>query len=187
MKRLTTDAPKDNIENALNLFYIKDEWTWVRGGGPAPDYADISLCDFVRMLVKAHIPDSPELPTDDDNLSMMMAEWLMDAPDTAEGAIALLYTAGWAFAELRHRLAYYEDLEEQGRLYITPCNLGQMVYRFQRYFNDATLQSEVKIKPCRIESISVDSVMTEDHVFMRFSDFGKTVFLTHAEAEQALK
>lgn len=109
MKRLTTDAPKCNIEAALNLFYIKDHWTWVRGGGPAPDYADISLNDFVRMLVKAHIPDSPELPADDDNLSMLMAEWLMDDPGTAEGVIALVYAAGWAFAELRHRLAAYED------------------------------------------------------------------------------
>lgn len=108
MKRLTTDTPKDNIENALNLFYIKGQWTWVRGGGPAPDYADVSLCDFVRMLVKANIPDAT-LPENDDDLSMMMAEWLMDEPDSAEGIISLLYTAGWAFAELRHRLATYED------------------------------------------------------------------------------
>lgn len=107
MKRLTTDNPKDNIENALNLFYVKDQWTWVRGGGPAPDYADISLCDFVRVLVQANIPDA-ELPEDDDNLSDLMCEWLMDEPDTAEGIISLLYTAGWAFAELRHRLAAYE-------------------------------------------------------------------------------
>lgn len=108
MKRLTTDNPKDNIENALNLFYGKDGWTWVRGGGPAPDYADISLCDFVRMLVKANIPDA-ELPEDDDDLSDLMCDWLIDEPDSAEGIISLLYTAGWAFAELRHRLSAYED------------------------------------------------------------------------------
>ena len=108
MKRLTTDNPKDNIENALNLFYAKDGWTWVRGGGPAPDYADISLCDFVRMLVKANIPDAT-LPENDDDLSDLMCDWLIDDPDSAEGIISLLYTAGWAFAELRHRLAAYED------------------------------------------------------------------------------
>lgn len=108
MKRLTTDKPDGNVENSLNLFYIKDQWTWVRGGGPAPDYKDVSLCDLVRMMVKANIPDT-ELPKDDDNLSMMMYEWLMDEPDTAEGIIALLYNAGWAFAELRQRLAAYED------------------------------------------------------------------------------
>ena len=108
MKRLTTDKPEGNVENSLNLFYIKDQWTWVRGGGSAPDYKDMSLCDLVRMMVKANIPDT-ELPKDDDNLSMMMYEWLMDEPDTAEGIIALLYNAGWAFAELRQRLAAYED------------------------------------------------------------------------------
>lgn len=108
MKRLTTDKPEGNVENSLNLFYIKDQWTWVRGGGPAPDYKDVSLCDLARMMVKANIPDT-ELPKDDDNLSMMMHEWLMDEPDTAEGIIALLYNAGWAFAELRQRLAAYED------------------------------------------------------------------------------
>lgn len=108
MKRLTTDNPKDNIENALNLFYAKDGWTWVRGGGPAPDYADMSLCDFVRMLVKANIPDA-ELPEDDDALSDLMHEWLIDDPDSAEGIISLLYTAGWAFAELRHRLSLWEN------------------------------------------------------------------------------
>lgn len=83
-------------------------------------------------------------------------------------------------------LAHYEDLDEQGRLHITPCKLGQMVYRFQRYFNDSTLKSEVKIKPCKIESIWTDSVMSEDHVLMSFSDFGKNVFLTRPEAEAAL-
>lgn len=161
MKRLTTDTPKDNIETSLNLFYVKDGWTWIRGGGPAPDYADISLNDFVRMLVKANIPDNPELPENDDDLSMMMAEWLMDDPASAEGIIALLYTAGWAFAELRHLLAAYEDTglepeeiaevrfliaaernpqklarlrklveaDQQGRLVVLPCKVGDTVYR----------------------------------------------------------
>lgn len=108
MKRLTADNPKDNLENALNLFYIKDNETWVRSGGPGPEYADISLFDFTRSIVKAHIPDV-ELPEDNDNLSMMMCEWLFDECDTAEGLIALLYTAAWSYAELRHRLAAYED------------------------------------------------------------------------------
>lgn len=108
MKRLTTDAPKDNLEAALNLFYIKDYETWVRGYGPAPEYADVSLFDLTRDIVKTHIPDA-ELPADNDNLSNMMAEWLMDGIDSAEGVVALLYTAAWAYAELRHKLMRYED------------------------------------------------------------------------------
>lgn len=108
MKRLTTDNPKDNVENALNLFYIKDRETWVRGGGPGPEYPDVSLFDFTRQIVRDHIPDV-DLPADDGNLAMMMPEWLCDGSDTAEGIIALLYTAAWSYAELRHRLMAYED------------------------------------------------------------------------------
>lgn len=108
MKRLTTDTPKDNLEMALNLFYIKDHETWVRGYGPAPEYADVSLVDLTRDIVKTHIPDA-ELPEDNDNLSNMMPEWLMDGFDSAEGIVALLYTAAWAYAELRHKLKQYED------------------------------------------------------------------------------
>lgn len=108
MKRLTTDTPKDNLETALNLFYIKDHETWVRGYGPAPEYADVSLFDLTRDIVKTHIPDV-ELPEDDDDLSNMMPEWLMDGIDSAEGIVALLYTAAWAYAELRHKLMRYED------------------------------------------------------------------------------
>lgn len=108
MKRLTTDTPKGNIEAALNLFYIEGQETMVRGGGPAPEYADISLYDYVRDILKVHIPDV-DLSMDNDSLSMLMAEWLFDGPETAEGLVAVLYTAAWAFSEVRQRLATYEN------------------------------------------------------------------------------
>jgi hypothetical protein len=176
MKRLTTDNPKDDIENALNLFYAKDQWAWVRGGGPAPDYADISLCDFVRMLAKANIPDA-ELPEDDDDLSMMMAEWLIDDPASAEGIISLLYTAGWAFAELRHRLAHYEDMEEQGRLVVLPCKVGSVVYAAET----------TPVIPLHVIAPAVYLDGAEGGDFEMLDNFGKTVFLTREEAERALE
>ena len=108
MKRLTTDTPKDNVETALNLFYIKDHETWVRGGGPAPDYPDISLDDYMRMLIRTHIRDA-KIPEDWKEFSFMMAEWLFDDADSMEGTLAVLYSAAWAFAELRNRLKLYED------------------------------------------------------------------------------
>lgn len=108
MKRLTTNTPKDNYEAALNLFYIKDQWAWVRGGGPAPDYPDVSLCDYIRLIAKAHIPDA-ELPEDDQDLSYLMADMLLYEPETVEGLIATLYAAGWAYSELREKLMQYED------------------------------------------------------------------------------
>jgi len=108
MKRLTTSAPKDNVETALNLFYIKDHETWVRGGGPAPDYPDVSLFSFTRALIRTQLPEV-EVPENDHDFSAMMSEWLFDDADTKEGIIATLYTAAWAFAELRERLMRYED------------------------------------------------------------------------------
>lgn len=85
------------------------------------------------------------------------------------------------------RLAEYEDMEEQGLLVRLPCKIGATVYRFQRYFNDATLKSEIKIKPCVVESVSTKCIITTDHMVMLFSNFGKNVFLTREEAEKALE
>ena len=127
MDRLTTDKPTSNVGHAHNLFYAKDGmWTWIRGGGPAPDYKDISLCSFARKLCAEHIPDE-DLPADDVNLNWQMSEWLLDGPESLAGLIALLYTAGWAFADLRQRLKYYEDLQDAGRLTIWPED-GQTLY-----------------------------------------------------------
>lgn len=77
--------------------------------------------------------------------------------------------------------------EQDGRLVVLPCKIGATVYRFQRYFNDATLKSEIKIKPCVVESVSTKCIITTDHMVMLFSNFGKTVFLTREEAEKALE
>lgn len=108
MKRLTTDTPKDNLEAALNLFYIKDHETWVRGGGPEPDFKDVNLSDFIRDVAKKHFPDI-EMPESNDDLIFAMAEWLMDGVDEPTGVLALLYTAAWTYSELRRKLMQYED------------------------------------------------------------------------------
>ena len=87
----------------------------------------------------------------------------------------------------RSKLDEYKKAEAEGRLVILPCKVGDTVYRFQRYFNDATLKSEIKIKPCVVGSFSSESIITTDHVWILFSNFGKTVFLTREEAEKALE
>lgn len=108
MKRLTTDCPDNNLDAALNLFYIKDFETWVRGGGDGPDYPDIRLYDFIRKAAKILLPDL-DFPMDDDGVDYAMGELLLDGPDEPTGLLALLYTAAWSFAELRGRLMQYED------------------------------------------------------------------------------
>lgn len=110
MKRLTTNCPDNNLDAALNLFYIKDFETWVRGGGDGPDYQDIRLYDFIRKAAKILLPDL-DFPTDDDGVDYAMGELLLDGPDEPTGLLALLYTAAWSYAELRGRLMQYEDTE----------------------------------------------------------------------------
>ena len=108
MKRLTTNCPDNNLDAALNLFYIKDFETWVRGGGDGPDYPDIRLYDFIRKAAKILLPDL-DFPIDDDGVDYAMGELLLDGPDEPTGLLALLYTAAWSYAELRGRLMQYED------------------------------------------------------------------------------
>ena len=108
MKRLTTNCPDNNLDAALNLFYIKDFETWVRGGGDVPDYPDIRLYDFIRKAAKILLPDL-DFPMDDDGVDYAMGELLLDGPDEPTGLLALLYTAAWSYAELRGRLMQYED------------------------------------------------------------------------------
>ena len=108
MKRLTTNCPDNNLDAALNLFYIKDFETWVRGGGDGPDYPDIRLCDFIRKAAKILLPDL-DFPRDNDGVDYAMGELLLDGPDEPTGLLALLYTAAWSYAELRGRLMQYED------------------------------------------------------------------------------
>lgn len=105
--RFTTDNPTNNLQNALNLFFIKGHQAYVRGGGPEPGYEDVSLYDFIRRIVKTHNLDIPT--ADEEELSEATFERLFDGTDTMEGVVALLYTAGWAFSEIRGRLKKYED------------------------------------------------------------------------------
>lgn len=107
MKRLTTDTPESNMESAYNLFYIKDQETWVRGGGPEPDYEDVSLYDFMRRLIKIH---NLKIDTSsNENMGDNLYELLFDNVDSLEGVAALLYASAWAFSVLREELKAYED------------------------------------------------------------------------------
>ena len=108
MKRLTKENPIGDLEIALNLFFIKGEEVWVRGGGDSPDFPDVSLPRFIRKAAKTLQPDL-ELPQDDMELGFVMNELLFDGPDEPTGLIALLYTAAWSYAELRHKLMRYEN------------------------------------------------------------------------------
>ena len=82
------------------------------------------------------------------------------------------------------KLAEYEDLEEQGRLVILPCKVGDTLYRlvpnlYREYV-------EIKIAQFVINKNGI-YFMTDKGVSWSADKIGKTVFLTKSEAEQKLK
>lgn len=72
--------------------------------------------------------------------------------------------------EILEKLGEYEDLEEQGLLMKLPCKIGERVYEIYRFLDEGAWE------------IDVHKIKLED-----LDKIGRTVFLTQAEAEEALK
>ena len=84
------------------------------------------------------------------------------------------------------RLRELADADRDGRLVVLPCNVGNVVYGF--YGEKTILPMVAKW----IETNTDGWCIAAQYVpmaprFYRFSDFGKTVFLTREEAEKALE
>lgn len=140
MDRLTTDNPQNNLMTALNLFYAKDGQAWVRGGGPRPDYPDVTLYDYTRATIWKLLKTRSELAVlTDDDVQEIMDAWLLDGNNSIEGVIATLYTAGWAFAEIHARLMRYEDLE------MTPDDIRTELKRYQDIGLSPEIADETKM------------------------------------------
>ena len=214
MKRLTTNCPDNNLDAALNLFYIKDFETWVRGGGDGPDYPDIRLYDFIRKAAKILLPDL-DFPTDDDGVDYAMGELLLDGPDAPTGLLALLYTAAWSYAELRGRLMQYEDTGLEPAMcanYKTfedeAISKGVTFKRIVALM-EADRAGRLEVLPCKVGDTVYFALLgriIEKQVFsivlfsnstriycdgtseyFRPEDIGKTFFLTREAADRALE
>ena len=95
------------------------------------------------------------------------------------------------------KLADYEDLEEQGRLVILPCKVGDTVWDNDCGRPCAYTITAFSFGEC--EEYICEPVTTKEVVFyyanssgsitgsFAESEIGKTVFLTKSEAEQKLK
>ena len=92
------------------------------------------------------------------------------------------------------KLKDYEDLEEQGRLVILPCKVGDTLYRVNKGAKEPVIMMRVlqlHIKQLHKDRTAIkiitinDDDMGENCYFLE--NIGKTVFLTQAEAEQRLK
>lgn len=103
------------------------------------------------------------------------------------------------FSKMAQKLKRYEDAEEQGLLLRLPCKVGSTVYLINSRYTKCTREDqefdEYSCQGC--EWLDCDShkeyyIHTNKSVslewIVRYSrDIGKTVFLTEAEAQQALE
>ena len=101
------------------------------------------------------------------------------------------------------RLAQYEDAEEQGLLVVLPCKVGDTVFTIELDCKDNPDHSQMcfcwdkSCKECdksylrvwenRNKTADIRSIVAEMGLCGESGGFGKTVFLTRAEAEEALK
>ena len=83
------------------------------------------------------------------------------------------------------KLADYEDLEEQGLLLRLPCPIGTTVYNTTWW---DCVQEKVKVDGKTFyRTVHKHKVSKSTFSLLDICDFGKTVFLTKAEAKQKLK
>ena len=81
------------------------------------------------------------------------------------------------------KLAEYEDLEEQGRLVILPCKVGDTIYGLHK-----AMVCELDTETIGISKMPSGEILyLIDGWELDKGDFGKTVFLTKSEAEAKLK
>lgn len=123
---------------------------------------------------------------------------------TSNNPIAESETMNLSLTDLYARLKAYEDAEEQGRLIVLPCKLGERVYKaYKTWFTMPICTSCIEygcMKCCdylsgnectsKVEkgndgaTYGVISLMLD---YSMIPEIGKTVFLLREEAEKALE
>ena len=173
------------IELAHNSCYADD-----KRNARYRDYEmDMDARDFARNLMVTLAKD--EMPISDTEFDEEILDDLaIDPFSDVRGLIALFYRNMWAMANLRETLKKYEDLEEQGRLIKLPCKVGDTVYAIGFNNNKPIIYESVVLRILITEKEIVFNVKVDEFEInsqLKQSMFGKTVFLTQAEAEQKLK
>lgn len=94
------------------------------------------------------------------------------------------------------KLAYYEDLEEDGRLVIVPCKKGDIVYVIcTRCLSMSHCEEECDCETCPYDDeYVIDKKIATDTLISMLIDnknttfvFGKNVFTNYEEAEKSLR
>lgn len=117
-KHLVTDNPQNMTESMLNYAYAKSGKVYLLY---ANGKEDIDLCEYVSQLATKK---ECKLSADD-----VMNGSCIEGCDCE---MAILYTLGVQAAELRERLKYYENLEDQGLLQTLPCKIGETLHLIQK-------------------------------------------------------
>lgn len=179
MKRLTMD----NVEE-MGMFSLAHNCCYIDENGNTRyrDFEiDIDARELAKGMLKEMTEDAVSFESDEDFDDWMGCYIGEDGISTPRGLIATFYQNLWAMAELREKLKYYEDLEEQGRLLVLPCKVGDTVYEIieetvpNRYFY---------ISEWKVQDVSVKAVKYADE--WEPYDY-ENLYFTREEAEAALE
>ena len=103
-----------------------------------------------------------------------------------------LYVKNHDYISASYKLAHYEDLEEQGRLIILPCAVGDTVYEVQEIRKRIQEYTVICIHYSHSSILIGWEIKDGNGIYSNLNGFeasaiGKTVFLTKEEAEEKLK
>ena len=103
--------------------------------------------------------------------------------------VGIDYNCSWEYVKnwlLDDRLRKLAEADKEGRIVVLPCKVGDVVYGF--YGGKTILPMVAKWIETNTDGWCIAAQYTPMAPrFYRFSDFGKTVFLTREEAEKVLE
>lgn len=179
MKRLTMD----NLEE-MGMFSLAHNCCYIDENGNTR-YRDFEIDIDARELAKGLLKEMTEgkvsFESDEDFDDWMGCYIGEDGICTQRGLIATFYQNLWAMAELREKLKYYEDLEEQGRLLVLPCRVGDTVYEI---LEETVPNHYFYISKHKVQDVSVKAVKYADE--WEPYDY-ENLYFTREEAEAALE
>lgn len=179
MKRLTMD----NLEE-MGMFSLAHNCCYIDENGNTR-YRDFEIDIDARELAKGLLKEMTEgkvsFESDEDFDDWMGCYIGEDGICTPRGLIATFYQNLWAMAELREKLKYYEDLEEQGRLLVLPCKVGDTVYEI---LEETVPNHHFYINEWKVQDVSTQSIKYADE--WESYDY-ENLYFTREEAEAALE
>ena len=93
------------------------------------------------------------------------------------------------FQRIIDKLAEYETAEEEGRLVVLPCKVGDVLYKPTRSFISEYKIRFIEVSSCNCLFLHTNVIkgINDTGELFKEDDIGKIVFLTREEAEKALK